>query len=97
MLKTFGNRSSVGMLGFPRPGVTLALDFPNNGEEVLKLFDNLDDIVRGVEGRIYPAKDARMMPDMLKSGYPRLNEFLPFRDPGISSDFSIRFIVFKVK
>ena len=92
VLKTFGNRSSVGMLGFPRPGVTLALDFPNNGEKVLKLFDNLDDIVKGVEGRIYPAKDARMMPDMLKSGYPRLNEFLPFRDPGISSDFSRRLL-----
>ena len=80
------------MLGFPGPGVTLALDFPNNGERIIKLFENIDDIVKDVEGRIYPAKDARMMLNMFQSGYPRLNEFLPFRDPGISSGFSRRLL-----
>jgi len=68
VLKTFGDRQPVGMLSFPRPGVTLALDFPNHGERTHKLFDRLDAIVREAGGRIYPAKDARMPRDSLRSG-----------------------------
>jgi len=90
VLKTFGNRQSVGMLSFPRPGVTLALDFPNKGEQTLRLFQRLDDIVREAGGRIYPAKDARMPRDLFQSGYPRLDEFLPYRDNGITSAMSRR-------
>jgi FAD/FMN-containing dehydrogenase len=90
VLKTFGNRQSVGMLSFPRPGVTLALDFPNKGEQTLRLFKRLDGIVREAGGRIYPAKDARMPRDLFESGYPRLNEFLPYRDCGITSAMSRR-------
>ncbi len=90
VLKTFGNRQSMGMLSFPQPGVTLALDFPNQGERTLKLFERLDAIVREAGGRIYPAKDARMPRDLFQSGYPRLAEFLSYRDPGISSALSRR-------
>jgi FAD/FMN-containing dehydrogenase len=89
-LKTFGNRQSVGMLSFPQPGVTLALDFPNQGDRTRKLFDNLDVIVREAGGRIYPAKDARMPRDLFESGYPLVPEFLKYRDPGISSGLSRR-------
>jgi FAD/FMN-containing dehydrogenase len=90
VLKTFGNRQSVGMLSFPQPGVTLALDFPNRGERTIKLFERLDAIVREAGGRIYPAKDARMPRDLFESGYPRLGEFMKYRDPGISSALSRR-------
>lgn len=90
VLKTFGNRQPVGMLSFPRPGVTLALDFPNKGERTLKLFERLDAVVREAGGRIYPAKDARMPRDLFESGYPRLAEFMKYRDPGISSALSRR-------
>ncbi|WP_321919161.1 FAD-binding oxidoreductase [Paraburkholderia tropica] len=90
VLKTFGNRYPVGMLSFPQPGVTLALDFPNLGERTLKLFERLDAIVREAGGRIYAAKDARMPRDLFEAGYPALTEFSKFRDPGISSGLSRR-------
>ncbi len=90
VLKTFGDRQPVGMMSFPQPGVTLALDFPNNGTKTLKLFERMDAIVREAGGRIYPAKDARMPRDLFEQGYPRLNDFLTFRDPGISSGLSRR-------
>jgi FAD/FMN-containing dehydrogenase len=90
VLKTFGNRQSSGMLSFPQPGVTLALDFPNHGERTHKLFNRLDAIVREAGGRVYLAKDARVPRELFEAGYPRLNEFLKFRDPGISSGLSRR-------
>jgi FAD/FMN-containing dehydrogenase len=92
VLKTFGERDSVGMMSFPRPGVTLALDFPNRGATTARLFERLDAIVRENGGRIYAAKDARMPRDLFESGYPRLAEFLQYRDPGISSSMSRRLI-----
>ena len=90
VLKTFGNRQPVGMLSFAQPGVTLALDFPNHGARTQRLFERLDAIVREAQGRIYLAKDARMPRELFEAGYPRLPEFLPYRDPGISSGLSRR-------
>jgi FAD/FMN-containing dehydrogenase len=90
VLKTFGNRQPLGMLSFPQPGVTLALDFPNKGAATARLFDRLDTIVREAGGRIYLAKDARMPRDLFEAGYPRLAEFQRYRDPGISSALSRR-------
>lgn len=85
VLKTFGPRPSVGLMSFPRPGITLALDFANNGQRTERLFERIDAIVREVGGRIYPAKDARMPVDLFESGFPALNEFIKFRDPNIWS------------
>ncbi len=90
VLKTFGNRAPVGMLSFAQPGATLALDFPNHGEHTQKLFARLDAIVAEARGRIYLAKDARMPRALFEAGYPRLPEFLKYRDPGISSGLSRR-------
>jgi len=90
VLKTFGERQSMGMLSFAQPGVTLALDFPNKNAQTLALFARLDAIVREAGGRIYMAKDARMPRELFESGYPRHTEFLTFRDPGISSALSRR-------
>ena len=92
VLKTFGNRQPIGMMSFPQPGVTLALDFPNKGQDTLKLFERLDAIVREARGRIYLAKDARMPRELFEAGYPRLHEFLQYRDLGISSALSCRLI-----
>lgn len=90
VLKTFGNRPSVGMLGFPQSGVTLAMDFQNKGTATERLFARLDAIVTDARGRIYPAKDARMPKSLFEAGYPALTEFLSYRDPGISSALSRR-------
>jgi FAD/FMN-containing dehydrogenase len=90
VLKTFGERKSLGMMSFPMPGVTLALDFPNKGEKTKSLLRSLDSIVRSASGRIYVAKDACMPRDLFEQGYPRLKEFLKYRDPGISSGMSRR-------
>lgn len=92
VLKTFGEREGQGMLSFPRPGVTLALDFPNKGTSTQRLFERLDAIVHEAGGRLYLAKDARMPRALFESGYPRLNEFLAHRDPGLSSAMSRRLL-----
>ena len=92
VLKTFGDRPNAGMLSFPMPGTTLALDFPNEGAVTETLFRRLDDIVREAGGRLYAAKDARMPRELFLAGYPRLLEFHRYRDPGIASDLSRRLL-----
>jgi FAD/FMN-containing dehydrogenase len=92
VLKTFGQRSARGLLSFPQPGVTLALDFPNRGDATLSLMSRLDAIVTAAGGRLYAAKDARMPQEMYQAGYPMLEKFIPFRDPGMSSALSRRLL-----
>ncbi|MFT4518374.1 MAG: FAD/FMN-containing dehydrogenase [Halioglobus sp.] len=87
VLKEFGDKPSPGMLSFPRPGLTLALDFPNRGAKTLKLLSSFDSTVRSVGGAIYPAKDARMPAQLFNDGYPRLQEFRKQIDPKFSSAF----------
>lgn len=85
VLKQFGQPVSRGMLSFPEPGTTLALDFPNQGPRLFKLFDQLDRIVLDAGGRLYPAKDGRMGATIFKAGYPRWSEFKSYVDPRFSS------------
>jgi len=87
VLKTFGDVPSPGMLSFPRPGFTLALDFPNRGAPLFALLEALEDIVHQAGGAIYPAKDARMSPRSFEAAYPRLAEFEKHLDPAFSSSF----------
>lgn len=90
VLKILGNIDPIGMLSFSIPGLSLALDFPNLGQKTLDLFSKLDTIVKEADGRIYPAKDARMPEMLFKKSYTKLDEFLKYRDPNISSVFSKR-------
>lgn len=85
VLKQFGQPASRGMLSFPVPGTTLALDFPNQGPRLFRLFEQLDRIVLGAGGRLYPAKDGRMGAAIFKAGYPRWAEFKSYVDPRFSS------------
>lgn len=77
VLKRLGPQS-FGMLSFPMPGYTLALDFPATPDN-LALLDRLDAITADHGGRIYLTKDARLSPAMLARGYPRLQEFRDLR------------------
>jgi hypothetical protein len=90
VLKNFGAVASPGMMSFPMEGMTLALDFRNRGEKTIRLFAQLDAVVRAAKGRLYPAKDARLPADMLHAGYPALSKFLQHLDPLLGSDFSRR-------
>jgi FAD/FMN-containing dehydrogenase len=87
VLKTFGNETSPGLLSFPRPGTTLALDFPNHGAATLALMGRLDAIVREARGALYPAKDGRMPADMFRLSFPQWETLARLKDPGVSSDF----------
>jgi FAD/FMN-containing dehydrogenase len=87
VLKTFGDRKPLGKLSFPRPGATLALDFPNHGADTEKLLARLDAVVRERGGALYPAKDARMSGQMFRLSYPDWENFLPFIDATFSSGF----------
>lgn len=86
-LKTFGELPSPGLLSFPRPGVTLALDFRNHGSRTQRLFSDLDDMVAGAGGALYPGKDARMSVTMFRRGFPQWERFAGFVDPAFSSTF----------
>ncbi len=87
VLKTFGEVTSPGMLSFPRPGVTLALDFAMQGQSTLQLCEHLDEIVRSAGGAVYPAKDARMSPASFQTYFPQWREFSRYIDPNFSSSF----------
>ena len=87
VLKTFGDRKSPGMMSFPMPGTTLALDFPNRGQPTLDLMSRLDRIVRDAGGRLYPAKDGRISLEMFRAGHPNWLDFARHVDPAFSSHF----------
>jgi FAD/FMN-containing dehydrogenase len=85
--KWFGTRSTPGLLSFPLPGFSVALDFVNNGSVTRRLLDSLDSIVGACNGRLYPAKDGRMPSSLFADTYPALEKFGQQLDPLFVSDF----------
>jgi FAD/FMN-containing dehydrogenase len=85
VLKTFGDVESPGMLSFPRSGVTLAMDIANRGNNTLRLFNELDEIVLNAGGALYPCKDARMPQKMFEASFPKLKEYREYVDDKFSS------------
>lgn len=83
-----------GLLSFPAPGCTLALDFARS-DASRALIERLHDIVLEHGGRVYLAKDACLTPERMRRMYPglaRFREVLARVDPqGImQSDMSRR-------
>ncbi|GAC1426275.1 MAG: FAD-binding oxidoreductase [Acidobacteriaceae bacterium] len=87
VLKAFGDVPSPGLMSFPQPGITLALDFPIKPDVSFPLFERLADMTREFGGRLYPAKDAAMTPSQFKTFYPQWEQLARFRDPHITSSF----------
>ena len=87
VLKRFGDAPSAGMLSFPRPGLTLAVDFGFRGHRTLELLEDLDGIVRQAGGAVYPAKDARMSAASFRRFFPEHEAFSRLVDPKFSSSF----------
>jgi FAD/FMN-containing dehydrogenase len=61
-----------GMLSFPKPGVSYALDIPM-GPNTQAVVDALNDVVCAEGGRIYLAKDALTRPHHFRAMEPRLD------------------------
>lgn len=68
-----------GMLSFPKPGISYALDLPV-GPETQRIVDDLNDIVASEGGRVYLAKDAFTRAEHFRAMEPRLDEWLRVRD-----------------
>lgn len=87
VLKRCGNLKSPGLLSFPCPGTSLALDFPQHARHNSALFARLDSIVRAAAGRLYPAKDAHMSATDFQAAYPAWHAVETLRDPHLISQF----------
>jgi hypothetical protein len=74
-------------MSFPKPGITLALDFPIKPDKSLPLVHRLADMTREFGGRLYPAKDAAMTAEQFQTFYPQWQHFATYRDPMFTSSF----------
>lgn len=76
VLKKMGR--GAGLLSFPKPGYTLAVDLPLT-HDVFPLLEEIDRSVVQAGGRLYLAKDARQSRETFEAGYPQLREFQELR------------------
>jgi decaprenylphospho-beta-D-ribofuranose 2-oxidase len=86
-----------GMMSFPRPGVSIALDFPLHRRKTPALVDRLNELVIAEGGRIYLTKDALTRAEHFRAMEPRLDAFNAVRrkwDPQarIRSALSVRLL-----
>jgi FAD/FMN-containing dehydrogenase len=64
-----------GMLSFPRPGMSIAMDFPVDPRNTQAMVDRLNELVIAEGGRIYLTKDAFTRPEHFRAMEPRLDAF----------------------
>jgi FAD/FMN-containing dehydrogenase len=77
VLKQFGAQGQ-GLLSFPRPGYSLALDLPASAG-IEEFAQSLDAITLKFGGRVYLAKDSTLSAASVRQMYPRLGEFLAIK------------------
>ncbi len=89
--------AGTGMISFPRPGLSVALDIPMRGERTQELVDALNRHVLDAGGRVYLAKDALTRPADFRAMEPRLDAWNSVRrkwDPEglLKSALSVRLL-----
>jgi decaprenylphospho-beta-D-ribofuranose 2-oxidase len=94
VLKRLGPGSG-GLISFPLPGWTLAIDIPARASGLHRALAAADEVVADAGGRVYLAKDARLGSATLAAMYPALERFQALRgqvDPEgvLSSDMARR-------
>jgi FAD/FMN-containing dehydrogenase len=85
-----------GLLSFPRPGVSIALDIPVR-DDTQALVDALNELVIAEGGRVYLAKDQFTRAEHFRAMEPRLDAFLDVRrrwdpDGRLRSALSVRLL-----
>lgn len=78
VIKDF-RREGIGLLSFPKPGFTIAVDFRVTSETQAQV-TRLNDFVAGLDGRIYLAKDGFTGGDQYRQMEPRLRAWNDRRD-----------------
>lgn len=78
VLKRCGDGNAA-PISFPAPGWSLALDVPAASKGIGDLLHGLDRLVLDAGGRHYFAKDSHTTPDVVRAGYPRLDEWKSIR------------------
>ncbi len=73
VIKDFG-RESEGLLSFPMPGITLAIDLPIR-DDTQRVVDRMNELVIAEGGRIYLAKDSFTRGEHYRAMDPRVAEF----------------------
>ncbi len=64
-----------GLLSFPRPGMSIAMDFPIHSRKTPVLIDRLNELVIAEGGRIYLTKDTFTKAEHFQAMEPRLEAF----------------------
>ena len=78
VIKRLGTRSSGGLVSFPMPGMTLAMDIKHH-RHCPELFRELEAITLDHQGRWYLAKDDYLSPRGFAAMYPRHKEWQKIR------------------
>lgn len=78
VLKIMGD-ASPGLLSFPRPGFTLAIDIPWYGSRTRDLLQTLYDMTLDFGGRVYLAKDTCLGGDRFRRMYPLWERFMEMK------------------
>jgi len=84
VLKIMSNQNQNSFLSFPKPGITVAMDFKNESSDTKKMISSMYDIVGKYQGRIYLAKDSLLTSEQFHQMYDA-SSFSKYKDKNLNS------------